>query len=165
MYDRGSGSSGPSEQTVRLLAAAGRAVDTLMAERSRARGLSARHQLVLETLADQGPHARRDLAARTGLPVAELSRAIGDLAARGLVQVMVVNIGGRHEVVTLTPAGTAELVALQDDMKSVQDLLLASITRGERAQLHYILRRVCATAARAGAGESATSPAPPGGSP
>ncbi|MEV8422042.1 MarR family winged helix-turn-helix transcriptional regulator [Streptomyces niveus] len=148
---------------MRLLAAAGSAVDTLMAERLRARGLNSHHQSVLQALADLGPHARRDLAARVGLPVADLSRAIGDLLARDLVQVMVVNIGGRHEVVTLTPGGTAALRALQDDMRSVQNVLLASITRGERAQLHYVLRRVCATASRAGAGHSAPPAAPPRG--
>lgn len=82
---------------------------------------------------------------------------IGDLLAQGLVQDMVVNIGGRHEVVTLTPTGTAALTTMQDDMQSVQDVLLASLTKGERTQLHYLLRRVCATAARVGAVRSASS--------
>ncbi|WP_051838109.1 MarR family winged helix-turn-helix transcriptional regulator [Streptomyces sp. NRRL F-2580] len=151
MYDRGSGSSSPAEQTVHLLAAAGRAVDVLLAERSDARGMSPRHVTVLRTLADLGPHARRDLAERMDAPPADVTRVIDDLLAQGLVQDMVVTIGGRHEVVTLTPAGTAALGAVQDDTLSVQNVLLASLTKGERTQLHYLLRRVCATAARAGA--------------
>ncbi|MFE9928440.1 MarR family winged helix-turn-helix transcriptional regulator [Streptomyces sp. NPDC005533] len=151
MYDRGSGSSSPAEQTVHLLAAAGRAVDVLLAERADARGMSPFHLTVLRTLADLGPHARRDLVERMDAPPADVTRVIGDLLARGLVQDMVVTIGGRHEVVTLTPAGTAALAATQDDTLSVQDVLLASLTKGERTQLHYLLRRVCATAARAGA--------------
>lgn len=148
MYDRGSGSSSPSEQTVHLLAAAGRAVDALMTERLSAGGLGPLHRSVLRTLAEWGPHARRDLAAQMDVPAADVSRVIRDLTAQGLVQDIVVNIGGRHEVVTLTPTGTEALTAMQDDMQSVQDVLLASLTKGERTQLHYLLRRVCATAAR-----------------
>ncbi len=151
MYDRGNGFSNPSEQTVHLLAAAHRAVDMLMAERLGARGMGAFHRSVLRTLADLGPHARRDLAAQVEAPAADVLRVIGDLLEQGLVQEMVVNIGGRHEVVTLTPAGTAVLDSAHEDMQSVQDVLLGCLTKGERAQLHYLLRRVCATAARAGA--------------
>ncbi|MCX4803523.1 MarR family winged helix-turn-helix transcriptional regulator [Streptomyces sp. NPDC058682] len=128
-----------------------------MTERLSAGGLSTLHQSVLRTLAEWGPHARRDLATQMDLPPADVSRVIRDLLAQGLVQDMVVNIGGRHEVVALTPTGTAALTTTQDDMKSVQDVLLASLTKGERTQLHYLLRRVCATAARAGAVHSASS--------
>ncbi|WP_328885611.1 MarR family winged helix-turn-helix transcriptional regulator [Streptomyces sp. NBC_00316] len=137
--------------------AAGRAVDTLMAERLSVRGLSPLHRSVLDTPAALGPHARLDLATQVEMPEADVSRVIGDLLAQGLVQVMVVHIGGRHEVVTLTPAGTAAVGAMQDDMESVQEVLLASLTRGERTQLHYVLRRVYATAARCGGVRSVPS--------
>ncbi|MFD3553481.1 MarR family transcriptional regulator [Streptomyces goshikiensis] len=128
-----------------------------MTERVSVGGLSPLHRSVLKTLAERGPHARRDLAAQMDVPPADVSRAIRDLLAQGLVQDMVVNIGGRHEVVTLTPTGTTALTTMQDDMNAVQDVLLASLTRGERTQLHYLLRRVCATAARIGAVRSASS--------
>ncbi|QTI48617.1 hypothetical protein JYK04_06482 [Streptomyces nojiriensis] len=144
-----------------LLAAAGRAADALATERLRAGGLSPLHHSVLGRLAEWGPHARRDLAAQSDVPSADVARAVRDLLAQGLVQVMVVNIGGRHEVVTLTPAGAAALTTVQDDMKSVQEALLASLTKGERTQLHYLLRRVCATAARVGAARSVPSWNPP----
>ncbi|MFI8279638.1 MarR family winged helix-turn-helix transcriptional regulator [Streptomyces sp. NPDC085929] len=148
MYDRGSETSNPSEQTVQFLVAAGRAADSLMADRLSGHGLSPLHRSVLRTLAEPGPHALPDLATQTGLPSADVSQVTDVLSSQGLVQVMVVNIGGRQEVVTLTPAGAAALASVQDDMKSVQDVLLASLTKGERTQLHYLLRRVCATAAR-----------------
>ncbi|MFD6185036.1 MarR family transcriptional regulator [Streptomyces goshikiensis] len=128
-----------------------------MTERVSVGGLSPLHRSVLKALAEMGPHARRDLAAQMDVPPADVSRAIRDLLAQGLVQDMVVNIGGRHEVVTLTPTGTTALTTMQDDMNAVQDVLLASLTRGERTQLHYLLRRVCATAARVGAVRSASS--------
>ncbi|WP_327265878.1 MarR family winged helix-turn-helix transcriptional regulator [Streptomyces sp. NBC_01232] len=149
MYDRGSGSSNPSEQTVELLAAAGRAVETLVAERIGVRGSSPLHQSVLKALADLGPHAHLDLATQIEAPLDDVVRVIDELMEQGLVHAMVVNIGGRHEVVTLTEAGTEALAATVDDVKSLQDALLASITKGERAQLHYLLRRVYTTATRA----------------
>ncbi|QTI43120.1 hypothetical protein JYK04_00882 [Streptomyces nojiriensis] len=151
---QGNGSSNPSEQTVELLVVAGKAVETLVAERSGARVLSLLHQSALKTLSDLGPHARDDLAARLETPPADVSRVIDDLLGQDLVRSMVVNVGGQHEVVTLTAAGAAARAATLGDMKDVQDVLLASITKGERAQLHYLLRRVCATAARAEHGRS-----------
>ncbi|MFD8984853.1 hypothetical protein [Streptomyces sp. NPDC059564] len=79
---------------------------------------------------------------------------IDELLGQDLVRAMAVNVGGQHEVVTLTAAGAAARAATVGDMKGVQDVLLASITKGESAQLRYLLRRVCATAARAGHGRS-----------
>ncbi|MFE2547592.1 hypothetical protein ACFXGI_03435 [Streptomyces sp. NPDC059355] len=137
-----------------LLVVAAKAVETLVAERTGARALSPLHQSTLKTLSDLGPHARDDLAARLETPPAEVSQVIDELLGQGLVRAMVVNVGGRHEVVTLTAAGAAARAATLGDMKGVQDVLLASITKGERAQLHYLLRRVCTTAARAGHGRS-----------
>ncbi|MFD5412511.1 MarR family winged helix-turn-helix transcriptional regulator [Streptomyces nojiriensis] len=128
-----------------------------MTERLSAGGLSTLHRSVLRMLAEWGPHARRDLAAQMDVPPVDVSRVIRDLLAQGLVEDMVVNIGGRHEVVTLTPTGTAALTTVQDDMNAVQDVLLASLTKGECTQLHYLLRRVCATAARVGAVRPAPS--------
>lgn len=151
MYDRGNGSSSPSEEIAYLLAEAGRAVDALMAERPGMRVLSPLHQTVLRTLANLGPHARLDLADQLQLPQADIARAIDDLLAQGLMQAMVVTIGGRHEVVALTPDATAALTTMQGDLESLNNTLLAALTKGERAQLRYLLRRVCATATRAGA--------------
>ncbi|MFJ7269156.1 MarR family winged helix-turn-helix transcriptional regulator [Streptomyces sp. NPDC099050] len=150
MYDRGSGSSSPSEEIAYLLAEAGRAVDALMAERPGMRLLGPLHQTVLRTLADLGPHARLDLAEQLRVPPAAIAQVIDELLAQGLLQAMVVNIGGRHEVVTLTPAGTAAMTTMQNDLESLHNTLLASLTKGERAQLRYLLRRVRASATRAG---------------
>ncbi|MFJ9338704.1 MarR family winged helix-turn-helix transcriptional regulator [Streptomyces sp. NPDC101733] len=150
MYDRGHQSRDPSQLTVDLLSAAGRAVEARAAQRLGARGLSPLHQAVLTTLAELGPHARRDLATHMERPEAEASRVIDDLLARGLVQTMIVNVGGRQEVVAPTPAGASMLRTAEEDLRAVQDVLLSSLTKGERTQLHYLLHRVCATAARTG---------------
>lgn len=151
VYDRGNGPSSSSEQTGRLLVTAGAAVGRLMAERLDLRGSSPHQQSVLLTLADLGPHGRTDLAERTGIPPAGLAAVVDGLLVRDLVRVLVVNVGGRQEVLAITDSGAAALEAVRDDMDGVQELLLASLTRGERAQLHYLLRRVCAAAARTAA--------------
>ncbi|MEU9129553.1 MarR family winged helix-turn-helix transcriptional regulator [Kitasatospora sp. NPDC048540] len=151
VYDRRGGPTSPSEWTVRLLAETGRAVETLLAGRLRARGLAPLHRSVLEVLAEHGPHARADLARQLAVDPPGIASAVEDLVARGLVQVLVVHIGGRQEVVTVTDAGKAALGAALDDARAVQDLVLGSLTRGERTQLQYMLRRVCAAAQRAAA--------------
>ncbi|MCX4775986.1 MarR family winged helix-turn-helix transcriptional regulator [Streptomyces sp. NBC_01264] len=150
VYDRGSGSSSPSEEIAYLLAEAGRAVDALMAERPGMRLLGPLHQTVLRTLADLGPHARLDLAEQLQAAPAAVAQAVDDLLAQGLMQAMVINLGGRHEVVALTPAGVAALTTMRNDLESLHGTLLASLTKGERAQLRYLLRRIRASATRAG---------------
>lgn len=157
MYDGRKGSSSPFEQTVYLLSAAGRAADALLADRWQARSMGQTHLAVLSALARQGAHARPDLAARLRLPAPEVSRALDELLEAALVQSMVVQVNGRHEVVTLTAAGEAALEGLHGDAAAVQEELLAPLTKGQRTELNALLRRVCAKAARAAAG---SQPAP-----
>ncbi|MEU8924571.1 MarR family winged helix-turn-helix transcriptional regulator [Kitasatospora sp. NPDC048545] len=106
------------------------------------------HQVLLSVLARLGPHGRGDLTARTAAPEADAARALDDLLSAGLVHSLVVHIGGQQEVLTITPAGQAALDVLHDDASAVQDDLLAALTRGQRAELNSLLRRVCAAAAR-----------------
>ncbi|WP_407918122.1 MarR family winged helix-turn-helix transcriptional regulator [Kitasatospora sp. NE20-6] len=148
MYDGRKGSSSPFEQTVHLLAAASAAAEARLAERLAGRDTTRDHLSALEALARLGPHARPDLAARLPLGPTAAARVIGDLLAAGLVQSFFVQIGGRHEVMTITAAGQEALERLHDDVSSVQDDLLSALTRGERSQLNALLRRVCATSAR-----------------
>ncbi|MGV9263791.1 MarR family winged helix-turn-helix transcriptional regulator [Kitasatospora sp. NPDC003701] len=157
MYDRRKGSSSPFEQTVHLLSEAGRAADSLLAERLEFRGMSPAHLSVLSMLARLGPHARPDLLAHVQGAAAETARTLDELLAAGLVQSLFVQVGGRHEVLTLTSAGQVALEILHGDASAVQEGLLASLTRGERTQLNSLLRRVCATASRG----DAVRPAPP----
>lgn len=159
MYDRRKGSSSPFEQTVHLLSEAGRAADSLLAERLEFRGMSQAHLSVLSMLARLGPHARPDLLAQVPGAAAETARSLDELLSAGLVQSLFVQVGGRHEVLTLTSAGQVALEILHSDASAVQDGLLASLTRGERTQLNSLLRRVCATASRGDAARPAPRPA------
>ncbi|MFD4394504.1 MarR family winged helix-turn-helix transcriptional regulator [Kitasatospora sp. NPDC058478] len=164
MYDGRTGSTSPFEQTVYLLSTAGRAVDRLLADRLDARGMGPAHQALLSALAQLGPHGRRDLtehaaATATAATGADSAQALDDLLSAGLVHSMVVQIGGRQEVLTITPAGQAALDVLHDDASAVQGDLLSSLTKGQRAELNSLLRRVCTAAAR-GAGRRTPSPSP-----
>ncbi|WP_405016715.1 MarR family winged helix-turn-helix transcriptional regulator [Kitasatospora sp. NBC_00070] len=150
MYDRRQSSSKSSEQTVHLLSEAGRAADAMLAERLGRRGLGPVHQLVLSTLAEHGPHARFDLAVQVEASEADASRIIDELLAAGLLDSMVVHAGGRRQLVSLAPAGQTMLTTLRGDATAAQDDLLAPLTRGERTELNYLLRRVCAGAAARG---------------
>jgi DNA-binding MarR family transcriptional regulator len=154
LYDGRQGSSSPFEQSVYLLSEAGRAVDRLLAERLELRGLTPVHHALLSALAQLGPHGRHDLTARVTAPVAEVDQVLDDLLSARLLQSMVVHVGGRQEVLTITPAGESALDVLHADASGAQDDLLASLTKGQRVELNSLLRRVCAAAAR-GAGQGA----------
>ncbi|MBD0674857.1 MarR family winged helix-turn-helix transcriptional regulator [Streptomyces sp. CBMA156] len=152
MYDGRQGSSSPFEQSVYLLSEAGRAVDRLLAERLEHRGLTPVHHALLSALAQLGPHGRHDLTTRVTAPGAEVDQALDDLLSARLLQSMVVHVGGRQEVLTITPSGESALDVLHTDASATQDDLLAPLTKGQRAELNSLLRRVCAAAAR-GAGQ------------
>ncbi|MFJ1708389.1 MarR family winged helix-turn-helix transcriptional regulator [Kitasatospora sp. NPDC088346] len=160
MYDGRKGSSSPLQQTVHLLSTAGRAAERGLTERLARRGMSRAHLSVLSALAEHGPHARPDLAATLGPDAAQASGVVDDLLSARLVESFHVQIGGRHEVVTLTPAGREALDRLHADAAAVQDGLLAPLTRGERAQLNALLHRVCALAARTGPAPSVPAQGP-----
>ncbi|MFG2909132.1 hypothetical protein ACGF13_29210 [Kitasatospora sp. NPDC048286] len=148
MYDGRNGSSSPFEQTVYLLSEAGRAAERLLADRLDHRGMTSVHRALLSTLARLGPHGRDDLIARVTAPAAEADRALDDLVAAELLRSMVVHIGGRQEVLTITTVGRSALDVLHADASATQEDLLASLTKGQRVELNSLLRRVCATAAR-----------------
>ncbi|MER7849046.1 MarR family winged helix-turn-helix transcriptional regulator [Kitasatospora sp. NPDC096077] len=152
MYDGRQGSSSPFEQSVYLLSEAGRAVDRLLAARLEHRGLTPVHHALLSALAKLGPHGRHDLIARVTAPAEEVDQALDDLLSARLLQSMVVHVGGRQEVLTITTSGEAALEVLHEDASATQDALLASLTKGQRVELNSLLRRVCAAAAR-GAGQ------------
>ncbi|MFF2350477.1 MarR family winged helix-turn-helix transcriptional regulator [Kitasatospora sp. NPDC058115] len=149
MYDGRNASSSPFEQSVYLLAEAGRAVDRLLAARLDVRGLTPVHHTLLSVLAQLGPHGRHDLTSRVSAPGPEADQALDDLLSARLLQSMVVHVGGRQEVLAITAPGRAALEVLHGDASAVQEDLLTSLTKGQRAELNSLLRRVCAAAARA----------------
>ncbi|RAJ36793.1 DNA-binding MarR family transcriptional regulator [Kitasatospora sp. SolWspMP-SS2h] len=162
MYERGKGSSLPSEQVVRLLLAAARSADVLLAQSAAEGGPGGLHHRVLDTLARFGPHGRADLAVQAGAAEQEVAGAVETLLAEGLATTMVVHVGGRQELLVLAPPGLAALEELRADDERAADALFASLTRGERSQLGHLLRRVCARAEALGVRAKSSAPGPAG---
>ncbi|MEV7184519.1 hypothetical protein [Kitasatospora sp. NPDC093102] len=69
------------------------------------------------------------------VPAAEVDRAFDDLLSARLLQATVVHVGGRQEVLTITPSGESALDVLHTDASAAQDGLLASLTKGQRIEL------------------------------
>ncbi|MFI6448932.1 MarR family winged helix-turn-helix transcriptional regulator [Kitasatospora sp. NPDC050543] len=159
MYDGRKGSSSPLQQTVHLLVSAGRTAELRLTERLAERGMRPGHLSALSTLAEHGPHAKPDLAARIKLSPAEAGPVLDDLLSSGFVETIHIQADRRHEVVMLTAAGRQALDNLHSDAAVVQDDLLSPLTKGERAQLNALLHRVCALAARGSRTVPAQGPA------
>ncbi|MEV7218220.1 MarR family winged helix-turn-helix transcriptional regulator [Kitasatospora cineracea] len=143
LYDGRKESSNPFEQTVHLLSVLGRAADAMLDGRLAGQGLGRVHRSVLTALAQDGPHGLPDLARQANAPVEEVRGAVEALLARGLVQVVPVRIhDGREDVVMPVPGGRGALDAAHAEAAAVQEALTTMLTRGERAQLNNLLRRM-----------------------
>ncbi|WP_190214976.1 MarR family winged helix-turn-helix transcriptional regulator [Kitasatospora indigofera] len=162
MYDGRKGSPSPLQQAIHLLPLAGRAAELRLTQRLAERGMTRAHLAMLAALAEHGPHAKPDLAARSGLALADALPIVADLLATRLVEVFPVHIDRRHEVVMVNAAGRERLELLHTEAAAAQDDLLRPLTRGERAQLNALLRRVCAAAERPGPGTPRAAAAPQG---
>ncbi len=131
-----------------LLSKTGKTARERLATRLAAHDLRLWHMAVLAALADFGPHAQRDLAARLGIDSSDLVRVIDDLAAADRVERTRDTTDRRRVQVTLTPAGRTTLADLQTEARIVQADLLAPLTPAEQAQLHALLLRVHLSADR-----------------
>nr|WP_280701836.1 MarR family winged helix-turn-helix transcriptional regulator [Kitasatospora sp. GP82] len=104
---------------------------------------------MLSALAEFGPHAKTELAARLDIDRTDTVKTLDDLIAAGYVECVRDTADRRRQLVMLTPTGQVLLDELYAESAAVQDDLLMPLTRGERAQLNALLLRVCASAARA----------------
>ncbi|MFF1871499.1 MarR family winged helix-turn-helix transcriptional regulator [Kitasatospora herbaricolor] len=162
MYDGRKGSPSPLQQAIHLLPLAGEAAGLRLTQRLAERGMTRTHLTMLAALAEHGPHAKPDLAARCGLSLPDALPVVASLLAGRLVEAFPVHIDRRHEVVMVNAAGREALELLHAEAAAAQDDLLRPLTRGERAQLNALLRRVCAAADRTGAGAPQTEAVPQG---
>ncbi|MGE7434910.1 MarR family winged helix-turn-helix transcriptional regulator [Kitasatospora sp. NPDC001175] len=128
--------------TTYLLSKVGKTARTRLAERLAEHGQRLWHMAVLAALADFGPHAQRDLAARLGIDPSDMVKIVDELATAGQVERNRDQTDRRRVSVTLTPAGRSALAALTAEANAVQDAVLAPLTEPERAQLHALLTRV-----------------------
>jgi DNA-binding MarR family transcriptional regulator len=99
---------------------------------------------LLASLADEGPASQAGLSRRTGIDPSDVVAALNELTTRGFVSRTRDPGDARRNVVTLTPAGRAELRRLDKVVAAVQARFLAPLSDTERRQLVRILGKLAA---------------------
>jgi DNA-binding MarR family transcriptional regulator len=127
-----------------LLSRVGKTARGRVIERLTARELRLWHLAVLAALADFGPQAQRDLAARLRIDPSDMVKVLDELAATGSVERARDQADRRRVTVTLTAAGRGLLAELTAETAAVQEEVLAPLDEAERAVLHDLLRRLFA---------------------
>jgi DNA-binding MarR family transcriptional regulator len=102
------------------------------------------HVRVLAALAEFGPASQASLGRRVEMDRSDVTAAVGELAADGLVERTADAGDRRRNVITITAAGRARLAALDAILDRVQDELLAPLSAPERATLGALLTKVLA---------------------
>ncbi|WP_328471972.1 MarR family winged helix-turn-helix transcriptional regulator [Streptomyces sp. NBC_00448] len=131
-----------SELTTYLLSKAGKEARSRLAERLAEEGLRLWHMAVLAALADFGPHAQRDLAARVAIDASDIVKVVDDLAEAGYAERARDSVDRRRVNVAITPKGRTALKRLRLKAGVVQDEILAPLDGDECDQLHALLSRV-----------------------
>ncbi|MCO5995134.1 MarR family winged helix-turn-helix transcriptional regulator [Actinoallomurus rhizosphaericola] len=127
-----------------LLSRVGKTARGRIIERLSARELRLWHMAVLAALADFGPQAQRDLAARLRIDPSDVVKVLDELAAAGHVERARDPADRRRATVTLTAAGRTALADLIAETTAVREEVLAPLDEDERAVLHALLRRLFA---------------------
>ena len=100
------------------------------------------HVRVLAALAEFGPASQAGLGRRVEMDRSDVTAAVSELAADGLVERAADPGDRRRNVVTITAAGRARLAALDAVLDDVQEELLAPLSARERAALTALLARL-----------------------
>jgi DNA-binding MarR family transcriptional regulator len=114
----------------------------LLAERLATVGARGYHFRLLAALAESGPASQASLGRRAEIDRSDVTAAIGELAADGLVERTADAGDRRRNVVSITVAGWARLHRLDAVLNDVQDELLAPLSSQERATLVALLERL-----------------------
>jgi DNA-binding MarR family transcriptional regulator len=114
----------------------------LLTTRLAAAGARGYHVRVLAALAEYGPASQATLGRRVEMDRSDVTAAVGELAADGLVQRTADASDRRRNVVTITGSGREHLASLAAILDSVQDELLAPLSAGDRTALTGLLTRV-----------------------
>lgn len=102
-----------------------------------------RHQYTLLTALDEdGPASQADLSRHTMIDGSDMVATVNELVEQGFVARSPDPADLRRNVVSLTPAGRRQLRKLDRVIDSVQDELLAPLSRTERTQLVSLLTRI-----------------------
>ncbi|MFI5916849.1 MarR family winged helix-turn-helix transcriptional regulator [Dactylosporangium sp. NPDC051541] len=107
-----------------------------------AAGARGYHYRLLATLDEAGPASQADLGRGSGIHLSDMVAAINELAEQGLVERAPDPADRRRNIITLTPAGSAQLRRLERQLAATQEALLAPLSPAEREQLAGLLSRL-----------------------
>ena len=105
-------------------------------------GLRSYHYRLLAALDEWGPASQADLARSTSVDPSDVATVLGELERRGLVARTADPTNQRRNIVSITPAGSRQLRALDRVIEDVQDRVLAPLSPNERRQLTKLLRKL-----------------------
>lgn len=102
------------------------------------------HYALLAALAETGPSSQAALGRRCGMDRSDVTAAVTELAARGLLRRTLDPAHRRRNIITLTAQGETALQDLDRRVRQAQDEVFAPLTPDERAQLSELLTRLLA---------------------
>jgi MarR family transcriptional regulator, lower aerobic nicotinate degradation pathway regulator len=105
-------------------------------------GLRSYDYRLLAALDEWGPASQADLARSTSVDPSDVATVLGELERRGLVARTADPTNQRRNIVSITPAGSRQLRALDRVIDDVQDRVLAPLSANERRQLTKLLRKL-----------------------
>jgi DNA-binding MarR family transcriptional regulator len=108
------------------------------------RGLRSYHYRLLAALDEWGPASQADLGRGTGIDRSDVTAALSELESRQLVERSVDPGHRRRNIVTITPAGRAQLVELDSLIDGIQERLLDPLTQAQRRQFVALMTKLLA---------------------
>jgi MarR family transcriptional regulator, lower aerobic nicotinate degradation pathway regulator len=111
----------------------------LLVEGFASAGVRGYHYRLLAALEEFGPASQAALGRRTSIDRSDVVAVLNDLAARGLIERAPDPVDRRRNVITITPAGTEQLRALDEVVAGVQEKLLAPLSPADRTRLVRLL--------------------------
>jgi DNA-binding MarR family transcriptional regulator len=120
----------------------------LLVEGFASAGVRGYHYRLLAALEEFGPASQAALGRRTSIDRSDVVAVLNDLAARGLIERAPDPDDRRRNVITITPAGTEQLRALDEVVAGVQEKLLAPLSPPDRTRLVRLLSAVLEQDAR-----------------
>ena len=111
---------------------------------SHGRGLRSYHYRLLAALEEWGPASQAELGRGTGIDRSDVTAALTELEARRLVERSVDPGHKRRNIVTITPAGVAQLLELDEVIDDIQQQVLEPLTAAQRRQFIALMVKLLA---------------------
>jgi len=97
-------------------------------------GLRSYHYRLMAALEEWGPASQAELGRNTGIDRSDVTAALTELEARGLVVRSIDPAHRRRKIVTITEQGVARLLDLDKVIDGIQSEFLSPLTAAQRRQ-------------------------------